>query len=908
MSKDSVVWWAFRLILMIAACWAGVKPTAVNLAAAGESATDQGATEASSAPASRIQALPGFQVDLVYAVPRESQGSWVNMTVDPRGRLIVSDQYGKLYRVTVPPLGAKLGDVQVEPITAEIGEAQGLLWAFESLYVVVNRGKQYQSGLYRVRDSDGDDHLDTVELLRRLEGQGEHGPHAVILAPDGKSLFLVAGNATRVPRLEKSAVPRIWGEDTLLPYMVDASGFMTGERAPGGYICRVSPDGQTWELFATGFRNPFDLAFNRDGELFTYDSDMEWDVNTPWYRPTRVLHVVSGGEYGYRNGSGKWPPYYLDSLPAVVDIGPGSPTGITFAYESRFPRKYREALYLCDWSYGKLYALHLKPSGATYTGEVEEFLKGTPLALTDVVINPADGAMYFTVGGRQTQSGLYRLTYQGPSDPPIEPEPHATDLAATQAREVRRSLERYHGQQDEVAADAAWPYLGHSDRFVRWAARIAIEHQCPPQWQERALSESSSTNSILGALLALTRRSAADPNHRPADAPPPDPLLRDRILQRLQAIDAAMLSHQERLDLVRVYQVVLNRFGRPQGNLADSLIQRLGTLYPTSSSDLNIEICQVLVFLQDPTVAARTIPLLEAAPTQEEQIDYARTLRLLEQGWTPALRKAYFSWFRRAKRYSGGNSFRGFMNNIQQDALARVSDAEKPQLLALLEAEPHDSNRSNPLEERPFVRAWTLDDLLPALARMTQPRNLERGRACFAAARCFSCHRFQNEGGGLGPDLTGVAGRFSPRDLLESIVDPNRTISDQYQAVMIATRDGRVTTGRIVNLSENVLYVSTDMLEPGRLVAVPRNEIEEIQPSPVSMMPEGLLNTFTEDEVLDLMAYLMSGGHREPSGNPMEAHSPSTSERSIEPASEPGRDSETKLQTEEPSPPPASGR
>ena len=59
-----------------------------------------------------------------------------------------------------------------------------------------------------------------------------------------------------------------------------------------------------------GFRNPFDIAFNRDGELFTYDSDMEWDVNTPWYRPTRVLHVTSGSEFGYRNGAGKWPAYY----------------------------------------------------------------------------------------------------------------------------------------------------------------------------------------------------------------------------------------------------------------------------------------------------------------------------------------------------------------------------------------------------------------------------------------------------------------------------------------------------------------------------------------------------------------------------------------------------------------------
>ncbi len=259
------------------------------------------------------------------------------MTVDPKGRLIVSDQYGKLYRVTLPAVDKPDGKLAIEAIDAPIGEAQGLLWAFDSLYVVVNRGKAFESGLYRVRDTDGDDRLDKVEQLQKISGGGEHGPHAIVLAPDGKSLYVIAGNATRLPTLAGSLVPKIWGEDNLLPYMVDGSGFMTDERAPGGYICRVNPEGDKWELVSMGFRNPFDLAFNRDGELFTYDADMEWDVSTPWYRPTRAVHVVSGGDYGYRNGSGKFPPYYIDSLPGTTNIGPGSPTGIVFGYGAKFP-------------------------------------------------------------------------------------------------------------------------------------------------------------------------------------------------------------------------------------------------------------------------------------------------------------------------------------------------------------------------------------------------------------------------------------------------------------------------------------------------------------------------------------------------------------------------------------------
>ncbi len=495
----------FVAVCALAACAAVGRAQADDPAPADQK--PKPATSKLNIPAARIKAPAGFRVELLYSVPRATQGSWVNMTVDPKGRLIVSDQYGKLYRVGLPPVTVRdEGKVAIEPIDAPIGEAHGLLWAFDSLYVVVNEGHRYKRGLCRVTDTNGDDRLDHVELLHKIDGGGEHGPHAVVLAPDGKSLFVVAGNATRPVEVGPSPVPRVWGEDSLLPHMVDGGGFMTGERAPGGCIYRVSPDGKSWQLYSMGYRNPFDLAFNADGELFTYDSDMEWDMNLPWYRPTRVLHVTSGSEFGYRNGSSKWPPYYLDSLPPVTNVGPGSPTGITFGYGAKFPAKYQQALYLCDWSYGKLYALHLKPKGASYSGELEDFVAGTPLALTDVVVNPKDGAMYFAVGGRNTQSGLYRVTYDGKE--PTAAAAGPVDSKAAAARGLRHQLEAYHGRKDPSAVAAAWPHLGDPDRFIRWAARLAIEAQDPEKWREKALNETDSPKAALNALLALVLVSA----------------------------------------------------------------------------------------------------------------------------------------------------------------------------------------------------------------------------------------------------------------------------------------------------------------------------------------------------------------------------------------------------------------
>ena len=799
----------------------------------------------------------GFEVDRLYSVP-ESQGSWVSMAVDPKGRLIVSDQYGKLYRVTPPAIGEE-GEAEVEPIEVEIGEAQGLLWAFDSLYVMVNTGGKFQSGLYRVRDTDGDDRLDSVEQLRALEGSGEHGPHAILPGPDGASLYVICGNNTKLTDYAMTQVPPVWGEDQLLPRMPDGNGFMAGVLGPGGAVYRLDPDGEEWTLISTGYRNPYDLAFNREGELFTYDADMEWDVNTPWYRPTRVNHVVSGSDYGWRNGSGKFPPYYIDTLPAVVDIGPGSPTGITFGYGAKFPSEYQEALFISDWSYGKLYAVHLEPSGASYTGTAEEFITGTPLPLTDLVVNPTDGALYFAVGGRRTTSGLYRVTYNG--DAPIRAGAESDEGA--EARELRHRLEALHGVRDSAALAGIWEHLDHEDRFIRYAARVALEFQNGEFWHEQALVEPE-PQAAINALLALVRVSAPDPSHRTPQDPPVDPAMKDRIAEALGRAGLAWeaMTVVEKLGLLRVYAVFFNRMGPPDEATRSELIARFNPEFPAEVVELNAELCRLLVYLQAPEVAEKAVALLESSPTQEEQINYAQMLRVLRAGWTPELRERYFRWFPKAANYRGGSSFANFVENIKQDAVASLSPEELAGLRPILEAEPEPT--ATIAETRPFVKDWTLDDLAPKLDDgFENGRDYDRGRRLFAETSCFGCHRYAGEGGAVGPDLTGVSGRFSPRDLLESILLPSKTISDQYEAVTFALDDGRVVTGRIVNLNGDRISVMTDMLDPNGQVNVDRRSIEATRPSPVSMMPEGLLDTLDEGEILDLMAYLLSRGDRE---------------------------------------------
>lgn len=808
-------------------------------------------------PASSNIIVPkDFRLELLYTVPREEEGSWVSMCVDPKGRLIVGDQNGKLYRITPPPIGQE-GKIVPEAIDLDIGGAHGLLYAFDSLYVMVNELDR-PHGLYRLRDTNGDDQFDEVKLLRQIDAGGEHGAHSMVVSPDGKSLVIVVGNSSRATKFDSSRVPFNWGEDNLIPRI--PTGFMDDSMAPQGWIAKTDPDGKEWELIAVGLRNEFDLAYNRQGELFTYDADMEWDIGVPWYRPTRIYHVTSGAEYGFRNGSGKWPSYYIDCLAGAVDIGPGSPTGICFGYGAKFPAKYQDALFICDWSFGKLRAVHFTPEGSSYLATSEEFISGQPLALTDVVINPHDGAMYFAVGGRNTQSALYRVTYTGSeSTAPSRP---SEDFA--KERELRHSLEAFHGKADPKAIELAWSHLGDSDRATRFAARIALEWQDPATWSGMIWKEKDPRH-VIAAIAALARVSRDDQIHRADGAAPPDVALRSKMLAKLDELDWKALSDADRLDLLRAYALVFTRLGAPKENEREPLAQRFDALLPAHSRELNTELANLLIYLQAPSAAPKVVALLNAAPTQEEQIDYALALRTLRAGWTPELRESYFRWFiDKAAAYRGGNTFAGSLKTIRDQAVATLSDDEKSALKEILEAEPQRTSPQELLAARKFVKVYHLDELVPLVEEgLKGGRNFERGRAIYGAVACAACHRFDQEGGSVGPDLSAVAGRFSVRDLLESIAVPSKTISDQYAAITIVTKDGRTVTGRVANLSGESLNIVENMLDPGNMTNVRRGDIEEMQVSNVSMMPEALLNTLQEDEIQDLLAYLLARGNRD---------------------------------------------
>jgi len=822
-----------------------------------------------SAPSTnQLKIAPGFRVELLYTVPAEEQGSWVALTKDAAGRFITSDQWGKgLFRISVKDTKDEI-HVEVEKIPVAISSANGLTWAHGKLYAHVPG-----LGLVTATDTNNDGMPDTKEELGGAVGGGEHGNHGVILDKDGENLLVVAGNHTSLPHALVKGSSTTWREDLLLPRDWDPSGQFKDILAPGGWICKVTPDGKNYFVQSMGYRNQYDIALNRFGDIFTYDSDMEWDMGMPWYRPTRICHATSGADFGWRSGSGVWPTYYEDSLPPVVDIGPGSPTGTVFGTGAKFPTKYQDALFALDWTYGTIYAIHLTPQGASYTAKTEEFVSGAPLPVTDAVIGD-DGALYFTTGGRSTQSALYRVVYTG-SESTAAPTGDGPPDAA-KARALRRSLEAFHGKQDPKAVATAWPHLGSTDRFIRNAARVAIEAQPAAEWASKVFLEKNTQARISGAV-ALARS-----NDKQYKAP---------LIASLLELSPKSLEESQMLGLLRAYGLTFMRLGAPDAAEKAAIITELNPLFPAKTLHLNTELAQILVYLDAPNIVSRTMELIRHPskpvvpdwfalvarnggygggirklldnPTPAQELGYAFILRNVRYGWTTKERREYVSFLNNAGKLSGGNSYSGFLTNIRSEALANVSEAERSALADLtgekIAAKP-DFAITPP---KGPGRVWTVATALAAIGEngAMQGRDFNSGRNLLHANACASCHRFDGSGGSIGPDLTTVRNKFSAHDLLESIIEPSKVISDQYGSSTVTLNNGKTHTGVVITDGDIVTVHTAD--PKAQPVVLNHSDVKSIKVSPISQMPPGLINSLSSDELRNLIAYLMSRGNPE---------------------------------------------
>jgi putative membrane-bound dehydrogenase-like protein len=334
-----------------------------------------------------IRVPPGFRV-------RQYAGDELahdihSLTIDSRGRVVVS---GPGYvRILADRDGDGTADAALPFTDRPASGAQGMFFHGSSLLCAGDEGLQL------FRDDNGDDRADGPgQTFLKIAAGGEHHVHSIQRGPDGW-WYVVAGNY--------SGVTASYASSATSPVRKPVSGT----------LLRLTPELRGGEIVADGLRNAYDFAFSETGELFTWDSDDERDISLPWYLPTQVYHLLPGSNAGYVTAGLKRPGTYADSPPVLAAFGRGSPTGVVCYRHEQFPEEYRGALFVQDWTFGRILVLPLEREGGGWRSEPIEFAVGQNqfgFAPTDMEVGP-DGSLYVSVGGRGTRGGVYRIFREG---------------------------------------------------------------------------------------------------------------------------------------------------------------------------------------------------------------------------------------------------------------------------------------------------------------------------------------------------------------------------------------------------------------------------------------------------------------------------------------------------------------
>jgi len=429
-------------------------------------------TAAELPPENPFRAPPEFDVETL--LDNEATGSLIAMTFNEFGHVIASREGGELLLIH-DGNGDRVPD-KIRIYTDLVTDCHGILCL--NGYVFVTGEGPDGRGLYRLLDKDRDGDVDEVRTLLKFNAvANESGPHGLTLGSDG-SIYVVLGNHTQVPeQADKGSPYRRYDKDTLVPPRLEVPEQVEADlAAPGGTVLRLDINGERVQVLAGGLRNTYDLAFNREGDLFTHDGDAEADLGTPWYQPGSLYHVAAGAEFGWRSGWARWPAFYPDRLPGLLETGRGAPTGMAFYHHYIFPEQYHDAMFVADWSSGEIAVVQLAPSGSSYAASRAVFVEGDSRSISDLEVAP-DGSLYFVTGGRGTVGGLYRVKWKG------TPPRAATELGTGLDAVIRQpQMESAWGRQKIAALKttigADW------DRLV---PGVAVSAANPWQYRLRAL-------------------------------------------------------------------------------------------------------------------------------------------------------------------------------------------------------------------------------------------------------------------------------------------------------------------------------------------------------------------------------------------------------------------------------------
>lgn len=717
-----------------------------------------------------------------------------------------------------------------------------LLWGTDGWLYVAQRDR-----ILRVKDSDNDGVGDTEETIAGLDTLADY-PHnglsGMTWHTDGGLIFSLGEN---------------FGKDWTLR---GSDGKSLVGRGEGG-VFHCTKAGGDIRRIAKGFWNPFGLWMRSDGVLFAAEND-------PGSRPPcRLLHVVEGGDYGFQYVYGSapvhpfvcWEGQLRGTLGMIHPSGEGPCAVVGLGGGVMIP----------SWSNHCIDYYPLRWQGATLQAQRIELLRGSDMFRPTGMVRKNDREYYFAdwVSPSYELHGmgrLWKLTIDPDRADWLVKESQEWTPEAQLAERLRSGL----GLSDaERSLEALFGWVQGSDPYLadaaqRELARIARDWS-QAQWQ--ALPSERRVE----AFVAMRKEDFQNPRWVRMLWSDPDPEIRFEALRWIadgvwkEYLPEVLKMLEDPALEYRLFEAALATTntlkGDPSQGVTDAkmLVERIThpntpariaayamRLAPVEHKGLGIVELKHLLDRNDPDLTREVVRSLALRKDQESQ-------ELLEKI---------------ARDASMDEPFR-------LDALAGLIGTSQPTARALVESLAKGPEGSLAREAQrvlrqsgldPEVRSGgstsrpprSLDQWLEALGGLDGAPDPQAGRRIFfhvAGAACSQCHRHEGRGNVVGPDLSLIAKQGTPREILQSILEPNREVAPQFYTTHLELTDGSDFTGILLRSSSNEVYRNGF----GQEVTFQKSEIQDRKELRSSLMPSGLLDTMGDREVRDLLAFLLQG-------------------------------------------------